>query len=128
MYNIKILGFYFTPLQNVSCNDIPWEWFLCFAWSQLCYMDTLGILIGRKAISRVNMIWKCLFPLLRKIDSKIFPSIVCKYCPFILFFNHIILTVKQSTSKSKSNLFSYLTLLYNKIIYDRLKLCILPLQ
>ena len=24
-YNIKISGFYFIPLQNAKCNDIPWE-------------------------------------------------------------------------------------------------------
>lgn len=134
MHNNKILMFcvflFHLFLQNASYSDKLWELFLGLAWSLLCYMNTLGILMGRKAISRMSMTWKGLCPLLRKMNPLVFSSIVSKYCPFVLLLNHFILTLMQTALKSKSNLFSYLDSFlefYKKITYDRLEFYILLL-
>lgn len=132
MHNIKILVFNFIffckmPAAVINCGN----YFSGLAWSLLCCMNTLGILIGRKAISRMSMTWKGLCPLLRKMNPIIFSSVVIEYCLCVFLLNHVVPTRVQSAVKPESDLFSYLDSsfreFYKKITYDRLKFCILPL-
>lgn len=127
-----ILNFRFLlhlPVCKMQWYNLGMISLLCMV--LICCMDTLGILIGKKKGNfRMNMTWKRLCPLLRKMDSRIFPSIVSKHCLFVLFLTTLF-SLSWRLHWSQSNLFSYFDFsfrgFYKKIIYDRLKLCILPL-